>query len=205
MFQKPSNFSLEFLNGLYQGVFSLNKRTGPGIFFWDTGTMYLGEWKNDQIDGLGLLLLCDGSLFYGHFCKNQIEGLGMYRGSQGDVALANWHQNSEIGVSFYYKAREKIAKMKKEEGLIFEKQVENEQEFVKFIDSMDFKLKLLKLDEILDEICNKGNNREKLLSHVKLSQKLQYIGFAKKGEAEGLGCFFEGKKLFCLGNFQVKK
>ena len=197
--------SLEYLNGLYQGEYSFDKkRFGQGIYIWDSGEMYIGFWKEDQIDGFGLFLLSDQSFLYGNFHSNHLEGIGIYHRSNGDLLIV-WHENENIFSCFYNK-KEEIAKMNKNwSESLNEERVKDEAEFMKYIGRLKVKVKLMSLEEIFSKICkdnskNEGNN---ILLHLKLSMKLEYIGFTKEGEAEGLGAFFEGKKLFCLGNFEV--
>ena len=45
-----------FNNGTrYEGDFKNDQREGKGIFYWNEGDRYEGEFKNDQIEGLGTM------------------------------------------------------------------------------------------------------------------------------------------------------
>lgn len=42
----------EHSDGLYQGQLNpKSQKHGIGIYLWDVGYAYYGEWKNDFIDG----------------------------------------------------------------------------------------------------------------------------------------------------------
>lgn len=38
-------------NATYQGQVKDGKRNGTGIFEYETGDIYLGEWENDSFNG----------------------------------------------------------------------------------------------------------------------------------------------------------
>jgi hypothetical protein len=45
---------------------------------WVDGTIYNGEWKNNQMHGVGYLRGGDGSFFQGDFRENKKHGEGTY-------------------------------------------------------------------------------------------------------------------------------
>ncbi len=40
---------------------------GKGVFYWKSGKIYEGEWKNNKMFGYGVLKWPDGKVFEGHF------------------------------------------------------------------------------------------------------------------------------------------
>lgn len=48
-------------NGIYDGGWRNNKRSGRGIMWYEDGGLYFGEWKNDAYDGAGVLVKGDPS------------------------------------------------------------------------------------------------------------------------------------------------
>lgn len=46
-------------NGIYEGSWKRDERSGRGIMWHNNGELYLGEWKNDVYDGSGILVKGD--------------------------------------------------------------------------------------------------------------------------------------------------
>ena len=200
---KPTLFSFEFQNGWAQ----ISKKSQEiGIICWDSGDMYIGHLKDLKLFGKGLFLFSNKSMFYASFIDNNIEGLGLYRCFSGNIHLATWHSNKEFGFSYDFDKKEGVARIRNENGdVLCEKKVDDEQGFSKFIEDTHFRKSLLKFDQIIDKISNELNptKDDNSICSIKLSHKLEYLGFCEQGEANGLGVFFEGKQVFCLGNFEV--
>jgi hypothetical protein len=203
---KKTLLSCEFQNGVLKSYAFLPQTMEPGIFYWDTGEMYIGHLKEYKLEGTGLLIFSNKSIFYGSFANNNLESMGLYRCSSGDIYLGSWHENQEVDISYFFDKKEGVAKIRNENGdVICEKKVQNEQGFVKFLEDSQFRRFFLKFDEMIEKICQElnKNKEEELICHINLSHKLEYLGFAEGGDASGLGVFFESKTLFCLGNFEV--
>lgn len=45
-----------FDNGVYDGNWKSNKRSGQGIMWYSDGAIYLGEWFDDKFHGHGVLI-----------------------------------------------------------------------------------------------------------------------------------------------------
>jgi hypothetical protein len=55
------------------------QRTGHGIYFYDDGSVFEGQWKdNVRCDGEGKCWYADGCYYTGEFRNNQREGSGVY-------------------------------------------------------------------------------------------------------------------------------
>ncbi|CAD8122628.1 unnamed protein product [Paramecium sonneborni] len=65
----------EHKDGIYQG--GQNKKEqkhGVGVYLWDVGCAYYGEWKEDLIDGQGILFLGGQIIIQGGFKKGVAHG-----------------------------------------------------------------------------------------------------------------------------------
>ena len=52
-------------------------REGLGIFNYDSGDVFIGEWKRNKIQGSGILFFSYGGLLRGQFLKNRMNGKGI--------------------------------------------------------------------------------------------------------------------------------
>jgi hypothetical protein len=48
--QLGSDSILRYRNGLYQGNIQNSSPNGLGIFYFDTGELYYGEWKDGKME-----------------------------------------------------------------------------------------------------------------------------------------------------------
>jgi|GEM_PF-1891115 len=53
-----------------------NCNNGYGIFVFDDGRVYEGQWKKGLLDGMGKLIFISGSKYTGEFTKGHIHGYG---------------------------------------------------------------------------------------------------------------------------------
>ncbi|CAD8136133.1 unnamed protein product [Paramecium octaurelia] len=75
---------IEFQNGIYQGQTGQNKyKQGMGVYIWEDGCAYYGEWKSDVIDGQGIFFIPPKTQIMGHFKKAQVNGNCVLSTSQG--------------------------------------------------------------------------------------------------------------------------
>lgn len=77
-----------------------------GIFEFDGGDKYVGEFKDDDFHGLGTYIFPDGDVFRGYFQNGKWNGLGLYMfGStgtaKGDVQLGVYRDGSINGEGVY--------------------------------------------------------------------------------------------------------
>jgi len=49
-----------------------------GIYTWESGNKYEGEWKNNKRHGQGTLYFNDGDIYVGDFRDNKRNGQGVY-------------------------------------------------------------------------------------------------------------------------------
>ncbi|KAL4475419.1 hypothetical protein ABPG72_022054 [Tetrahymena utriculariae] len=65
---------IEFDNGYYQGEMLNMKREGFGVFYWDSGQIYLGKWSKDYMEDEGVVYFSEGGCAYGNFRRNKLNG-----------------------------------------------------------------------------------------------------------------------------------
>ncbi|CAD8045903.1 unnamed protein product [Paramecium sonneborni] len=66
---------LEFKDGIYQGqTLQSRYKQGIGVYLWENGSAYFGEWKSDQIDGNGILFLPPKTTIQGQFNSGKLHG-----------------------------------------------------------------------------------------------------------------------------------
>ena len=63
--------------GWFKGCKNLfGKRNGPGIFIWENGSEYAGNWENDKMNGYGRKIEANGDYYEGEFCNDKPHGKG---------------------------------------------------------------------------------------------------------------------------------
>ncbi|KAL4467671.1 hypothetical protein ABPG74_013006 [Tetrahymena malaccensis] len=65
---------IEFDNGYYQGEMLNMKREGYGVFYWDSGQIYLGKWSKDYMEDEGVVYFSEGGCAFGNFRRNKLNG-----------------------------------------------------------------------------------------------------------------------------------
>ena len=74
----------KYANGTYEGYMTNGKRNGRGLFLFDNGSCYSGEWKNDEITGWGMVRSVPALDFDEHWNKKILcqRHVGRYEGGQ---------------------------------------------------------------------------------------------------------------------------
>jgi hypothetical protein len=54
------------------------------------GAVYVGFWKDDQLNGYGKMTLPDGTEYEGQWANGLRHGVGLARLANGDVHVGNW-------------------------------------------------------------------------------------------------------------------
>jgi hypothetical protein len=80
----------------YDGDWKNGEMYGHGAYYFgDSGNRYAGEVKNGFRDGLGKFTWADGDQYIGEFKANQMSGYGMYIYSDGTIESGIW-KNDEL-------------------------------------------------------------------------------------------------------------
>ena len=89
-----------YKDGLYTGAVRGGLRHGHGLFEWESGDPYEGQWKQDRRDGLGLHTAdtSEGHFEYeGGWTANRRHGPGTQRYANGDVYDGQWKEDKREG------------------------------------------------------------------------------------------------------------
>jgi MORN repeat len=95
-----------YANGLYQGLFHDSSKEDIGIFLWNTGKIYIGEWKNNKIQGIGLFVFNSFEFLHSYFDNGTANKIGILRLKNNDVCLGEW-ENGKLGKNSKFFSSEK--------------------------------------------------------------------------------------------------
>lgn len=85
----------------YVGEWYANEMNGKGIYYWPDGGSYLGEWKNNRRNGWGILTTADGDLYIGEWVDDNMEGYGIYYWEDGETYWGQWEKDQRNGLGSY--------------------------------------------------------------------------------------------------------
>lgn len=68
-----------------------------GVYVWENGDRYAGEFENHQLNGYGVYTFKEGSVYSGMFTNGQREGFGRLEWKSGDVYLGVWEGGRRSG------------------------------------------------------------------------------------------------------------
>ena len=88
-------------NGKYTGERVNGKRSGTGTYTWNDGSVYEGEFANDQINGEGKLTIPGKGTYDGEFVNGKKSGTGTYEFVNGDKYVGNWSNDVMSGYGTY--------------------------------------------------------------------------------------------------------
>ena len=72
-----------------------------GLFKYDNGDKYLGEWQNDKSHGQGTYTWADGDIYIGEYKNDLMDGRGTYTWSAGDKYVGEWQNDQRHGQGTY--------------------------------------------------------------------------------------------------------
>ena len=118
--------------GLIDGVMD----NGIGLYRWENGDLYFGEWKDGKRTGFGTYLWGSGHSFTGHFNLGELHGEGVYLYPNGVKNIGEW-ASGKYQVNQNYnsdeiqrKIKDRFVELKKQSGIPF-----NSITIVQFINS----------------------------------------------------------------------
>ena len=86
---------IKYTNGSrYIGQVVNGLREGKGIYYYNDGERYEGDWKKE---GKGIYYFKNGNRFEGEFKNNNLEGKGIYYYYNGDREIGDWKDGKKIG------------------------------------------------------------------------------------------------------------
>jgi len=81
-------------NGKYKGQLSNGIRSGLGVYYWDSGEYYFGNWVNNNMNGYGMQIVPAGTIIPN--CPNCV------------VFVGNWSSGNRSGQGTCYDAQGKL-------------------------------------------------------------------------------------------------
>jgi hypothetical protein len=63
-------------DGIYRGEVVCGERHGQGVFIWNDGSKYEGNWSNDKCNGFGRYISCCGDVYIGQWLNGKWHGKG---------------------------------------------------------------------------------------------------------------------------------
>jgi hypothetical protein len=80
---------------------SNSKMSGKGIYRFDDGGIYDGEYLDDYFHGLGVERFADGTTYEGEYRADKRSGHGIYRYANGSVYEGGWLNGFKSGYGSY--------------------------------------------------------------------------------------------------------
>mmetsp|Transcript_10256 Transcript_10256/g.15607 ORF Transcript_10256/g.15607 Transcript_10256/m.15607 type:complete len:117 (+) Transcript_10256:770-1120(+) len=74
---------------------------GVGLFQWQDGKLYIGEWRDNFMEGEGFFLTKDHKAYLGDFKKDSKSGNGIYLWPEGKAYNGQWEKGKQHGVGFF--------------------------------------------------------------------------------------------------------
>jgi len=98
-----------FSNGYYTGYMLNWKRQGKGIYKYDSGDTYEGDYENDQMSGNGKIISISKKFTYeGHFANGMFDGQGTYKNERDGWEHVGLFKNGKPhgkGIRYYNKGK----------------------------------------------------------------------------------------------------
>ena len=77
---------------LYEGEYVNCKKHGIGVYYWDDGTRYAGEWNCDHMNGVGEIQFTNGSIYEGSVVNGLMDGFGMFKWKDGKEYIGSYNK-----------------------------------------------------------------------------------------------------------------
>ena len=107
---KEDELEKEYDNEI-EDINNSNKRysLNNGIYYYNDGSRYVGEFKNGKRDGKGIYYYHTGNSYEGDWKDDKREGKGVYYYFNGDREMGDYLDNKEIGTHAVLKANSKVS------------------------------------------------------------------------------------------------
>lgn len=69
---------------------------GVGVYTWQDGRQYRGEYKDDKKHGYGVYTWSDGRTYAGYWCRGKQHGLGTYAVPGQQTKSGLWEEGKRI-------------------------------------------------------------------------------------------------------------
>lgn len=93
----------QFDNGnKYAGDFRKAIMNGKGTLYFANGNRYNGDWQGGFREGLGIYYFSNGNAYTGNFKKNKFHGQGTMTFTSGNKYTGSWENDQPNGSGIYY-------------------------------------------------------------------------------------------------------
>jgi len=86
---------------IYEGDFKNGKRHGKGVYSWKNGKKYEGRFENGNIEGKGTFTWPSGNKFKGNYKNNKIDGRGIFEWADGRSYDGEYKDGKMEGIGIY--------------------------------------------------------------------------------------------------------
>ena len=83
----------EHRGNMYEGDYAYDKKSGMGVFTWESGNQYKGSYKDDERNGYGEMFWTDGSCYKGEWLNGIQHGVGRIEFPDGRVKQGLFENN----------------------------------------------------------------------------------------------------------------
>ena len=95
---KDKIFAYEEDGGVYEGQRDEHMhKHGFGIKKWADGSLYIGQWENNQANGKGWLFHLEGDIYAGDFVHDKGHGMGTYLHVDNTKYVGEWKNDMQHG------------------------------------------------------------------------------------------------------------
>ena len=70
---------------------------GRGVYRGVDGSIYEGDFRNDNMEGTGVFRLANGDIYEGNYRNNKMEGTGVLRSAKGGIYDGSWKKDMPEG------------------------------------------------------------------------------------------------------------
>ncbi|MCB0665615.1 MAG: caspase family protein [Saprospiraceae bacterium] len=96
-----------YQNGaIYSGDFASHQPDGFGTLIFSNGNKYVGNWKKSMKEGEGKMIFTSGETYSGQFVSNRFNGYGIYQFKNGNRYEGYWKDGKPHGEGSLYKPDE---------------------------------------------------------------------------------------------------
>eukprot|EP01017_Pseudomicrothorax_dubius_P014036 TRINITY_DN1643_c0_g1_i2.p1 TRINITY_DN1643_c0_g1~~TRINITY_DN1643_c0_g1_i2.p1 ORF type:complete len:848 (+),score=193.14 TRINITY_DN1643_c0_g1_i2:2432-4975(+) len=98
---------IDYPNGTFQGELGEQRHPeGRGIFFWNSGDVYFGKWKDGKMSGPGHVFLVFGGRMHGEFKDTLASGPLRLVFPNGEELIGEWCEGVLHGEGMRYSAQD---------------------------------------------------------------------------------------------------
>lgn len=99
--ESKASGKIELSTGTYTGETDFGYFFGNGVFAYNTGSVYTGQWDNNLMQGVGVLEVPSEGTYEGEFVGSQKSGTGVFTWDDGAIYSGEWKNDQMDGQGTY--------------------------------------------------------------------------------------------------------